>query len=88
MHLSYRSCTSTSLKLLEDPWKVRVESPGRTEHCNPLIDALSDMDVVFALAYKEGVSPVEVSLRKDVPAAGTPEADEILSITDADGKRE
>lgn len=40
-----------------------------------------DMDVVFALAYKEGVSPVAVSLRKDVPEAGTPEADEILGIT-------
>lgn len=39
------------------------------------------MDVVFALAYKEGVSPVTVSLRKDVPEAGTPEADEILGIT-------
>lgn len=38
------------------------------------------MDVVFALAYNEGVSPVEVSLRKDVPPAGTPEADEILGI--------
>ena len=39
------------------------------------------MDVVFALAYKEGVSPVTVSLRKDVPQAGTSEADEILGIT-------
>ena len=39
------------------------------------------MDVVFALAYKEGVSPVGVSLRKDVPSAGTPEADEILGVT-------
>lgn len=38
------------------------------------------MDVVFALAYNEGVSPVGVSLRKDVPAAGTPEADIILGI--------
>ena len=40
-----------------------------------------DMDVIFALAYKEGVSPVGVSLRKDIPSAGTPEADEILGIT-------
>lgn len=39
------------------------------------------MDVVFALAYNEGVSPVEVSLRKDVPLAGTPEADEILGLS-------
>lgn len=38
------------------------------------------MDVIFALAYNEGVSPVKVSLRKDVPLAGTPEADEILGI--------
>lgn len=40
--------------------------------------SLEDMDVVFALAYKEGVSPVKVSLRDDVPPAGTPEADAIL----------
>ncbi len=39
------------------------------------------MDVIFALAYKEGVSPVQVSLRKDLPAAGTPEADEILGLS-------
>ena len=42
--------------------------------------SLEDMDVVFALAYNEGVSPVKVSLRKDVPTAGTPEADAILGI--------
>lgn len=42
--------------------------------------SLEDMDVVFALAYNEGTSPVNVSLRKDVPAAGTPEADEILGL--------
>lgn len=39
------------------------------------------MDVVFALAHNEGVSPVAVSLRKDVPRAGTIEADEILGLT-------
>lgn len=39
-----------------------------------------DMDVVFALAYNEGVSPVTVSLRKDVPLAGSPEADRILGF--------
>lgn len=38
------------------------------------------MDVVFALAHNEGVSPVGVSLRKDVPLAGSPEADVILGI--------
>ncbi|KZT03479.1 general substrate transporter [Laetiporus sulphureus 93-53] len=42
--------------------------------------SLEDMDVVFALAYNEGVSPVAVSLRKDVPLAGTPEADAILGV--------
>ncbi|KZT03480.1 general substrate transporter [Laetiporus sulphureus 93-53] len=42
--------------------------------------SLEDMDVVFALAYTEGVSPVAVSLRKDVPLAGTPEADAILGV--------
>ena len=42
--------------------------------------SLEDMDVVFALAYNEGVSPVGVSLRKDVPRAGTREADVILGI--------
>jgi hypothetical protein len=41
----------------------------------------ADMDVIFALAYKEGVSPVKVSLRKDIPSAGTPEADEILGVS-------
>jgi hypothetical protein len=38
------------------------------------------MDVIFALAYNEGVSPVAVSLRKDLPLAGSPEADQILGI--------
>ncbi|KAG9311786.1 general substrate transporter [Chiua virens] len=42
--------------------------------------SLEDMDVIFALAYNEGVSPVAVSLRKDIPAAGSPEADRILGI--------
>ena len=43
------------------------------------------MDVVFAVAYNEGVSPVEVSLRKDLPLAGSLEADEILGITSREG---
>ncbi|KAL6308270.1 general substrate transporter [Sparassis latifolia] len=42
--------------------------------------SLEDIDVIFALAYNEGVSPVTVSLRKDVPPAGSPEADRILGI--------
>jgi hypothetical protein len=41
-----------------------------------------DMDVVFALAYNEGVSPVAVSLRKDVPMAGSVEANRILGFDD------
>ena len=43
------------------------------------------MDVVSAIAYNEGVSPVAVSLRKDLPLAGSPEADEILGITSREG---
>ena len=46
--------------------------------------SLEDMDIIFALAYNEGVSPVKVSLRKDVPPAGSPEADEILGITSSE----
>ncbi|QRV74835.1 Sugar (and other) transporter [Ceratobasidium sp. AG-Ba] len=42
--------------------------------------SLEDMDVVFAQAYNEGVSPVTVSLRKDLPPAGSAEADEILGF--------
>jgi hypothetical protein len=38
------------------------------------------MDVIFALAYDEGVSPVIVSLRKDIPLAGSKEADRILGV--------
>ncbi|KAH7916658.1 general substrate transporter [Hygrophoropsis aurantiaca] len=42
--------------------------------------SLEDMDVVFAFAYNEGLDPVKVSLRKDIPLAGSPEADEILGV--------
>ncbi|KAG1766717.1 general substrate transporter [Suillus placidus] len=48
--------------------------------------SLEDMDVVFAMAYNEGVSPVAVSLRRDVPPAGSPEADRILGIETIDRK--
>ncbi|EMD40622.1 hypothetical protein CERSUDRAFT_44561 [Gelatoporia subvermispora B] len=48
--------------------------------------SLEDMDVIFALAYHEGVSPVAVSLRKDVPPAGSPEADAILGIRSRDSE--
>ncbi|PBL02623.1 general substrate transporter [Armillaria gallica] len=50
--------------------------------------SLEDMDVIFAIAYNENVSPVAVSLRKDVPAAGTPEADRILGFSSAVSSRE
>ncbi|KAG2090191.1 general substrate transporter, partial [Suillus discolor] len=43
--------------------------------------SLEDLDVVFALAYINGEDPVKVSLRKDVPLAGTREADEILGVS-------
>jgi len=42
---------------------------------------LEDLDVVFALAHITGEDPVKVSLRKDVPLAGSPEADEILGVS-------
>ena len=42
---------------------------------------------MFALAYNEGVSPVGVSLRKDVPRAGTREGDIILGIESSRRKR-
>ena len=43
----------------------------------------SDMDVIFALAYNEGVSPVGVSLRKDIPLAGSVEANRILGLDES-----
>ncbi|KAI0033759.1 general substrate transporter [Vararia minispora EC-137] len=43
--------------------------------------SLEDMDILFAVAYREGVSPVSVAKRDDLPIAGTPEADEILGIS-------
>lgn len=42
--------------------------------------SLEDMDIIFALAHNEGVSPVTVSLRKDLPLAGSPEAHRILGV--------
>lgn len=38
------------------------------------------MDIIFAVAY-EGVSPVNVSFRKDLPKAGSFEANEILGFS-------
>ncbi|KAG2126227.1 general substrate transporter [Suillus clintonianus] len=43
--------------------------------------SLEDLDVVFALAHNTGEDPVKVSLRKDVPLAGSREADEILGVS-------
>lgn len=61
---------------------------GKRLHLRPRFRARSDwiradtdMDIIFALAHNEGVSPVKVSLRKDLPLAGSPEADEILGLT-------
>ncbi|KAF9482501.1 general substrate transporter [Pholiota conissans] len=45
--------------------------------------SLKDMDVIFAVAYNEGVSPVGVSLRKDIPLAGSVEANRILGLDDS-----
>ncbi|EJU03086.1 general substrate transporter [Dacryopinax primogenitus] len=42
--------------------------------------SLEDMDIIFAVAYAEGVSPVRVSLRKNLPIAGSAEADEVLGL--------
>lgn len=42
--------------------------------------SMGDLDVVFALAHVTGEDPVKVSLRKDVPLAGSREADEILGV--------
>jgi Sugar (and other) transporter len=49
--------------------------------------SLEDMDIIFAIAYNEGVSPVGVSFRKDLPTAGTPEADAILGHERKHGAR-
>lgn len=60
-----------------------LEGTSNMDFPLPLADwkqILVDMDVVFAVAYNEGVSPVGVSLRKDLPLAGSPEADEILGV--------
>lgn len=40
--------------------------------------SLEELDIIFALAHDEGISPVKVSLRGDIPRAGTKEAEEIL----------
>lgn len=44
------------------------------------------MDVIFALAYREKISPVKIAFRKDIPEAGTPEADAILGLSGDDSE--
>ena len=39
------------------------------------------MDIIFAVAYEAGVSPVNVSFRTDLPKAGSFEANEILGFS-------
>jgi len=40
--------------------------------------SLEELDLIFAIAHEEGVSPVKISLRGDIPEAGSPEAEAIL----------
>jgi len=42
--------------------------------------SLEDMDIIFAIAYNEGISPVKVSLRKNIPLAGSAEAERIMGF--------
>ena len=69
--LSYSVFASLNAFIIPVVYFFFPETAGRS---------LEDMDVIFALAHNEGVSPVKVSLRKDVPPAGSPEADAILGI--------
>ncbi|KZT60338.1 general substrate transporter [Calocera cornea HHB12733] len=50
--------------------------------------SLEDMDIIFAVAYAENISPVTVSLRKDLPVAGSAEADEVLGLKRKERGRE
>lgn len=49
-------------------------------HVKRLIGDFVDMDIIFAIAYIEGASPVAVSLRRDLPKAGSAEANRILGL--------
>jgi hypothetical protein len=80
MPSSSHACISSSLKPPEDHLKVCLQvAPVEQFQTTRLIN-VTDMDVIFALAHIEGVSPVSVSLRKDIPPAGSPEADRILGF--------
>ncbi|OJA19731.1 hypothetical protein AZE42_01495 [Rhizopogon vesiculosus] len=64
----------------------RIHGHERSYHSNrifvfPETGGRSLEDVVFASAYNAGQDPVKVSLRKDVPLAGSLEADEILGVS-------
>ncbi|KAH9482803.1 MFS-type transporter oryC [Psilocybe cubensis] len=48
--------------------------------------SLEDMDIIFAIAYNESVSPVAVSLRKDIPKAGSAEANRILGLDERESE--
>lgn len=81
MRSLYLSCTYSSLKQQGGRLKASaIRCPELPLAMTNMLE--TDMDVVFALAYNEGVSPVAVSLRKDIPQAGSPEANEILGLSD------
>ena len=42
--------------------------------------SLEELDLIFAIAHDQGVNPVGISRRGDVPAAGSKEAEEILGV--------
>lgn len=42
--------------------------------------SLEELDLIFAIAYDQGVNPVGISRRGDLPAAGSKEAEEILGV--------
>lgn len=71
---TYLLSTETAGRSLEGKFYVNLSRCVKFNHL------YSDMDVIFALAYNEGVSPVGVSLRKDVPQAGSVEANRILGL--------
>lgn len=45
--------------------------------------SLEDLDLVFAKAHDEGVSPVKVARYRDIPKAGSREAERVLGRTES-----
>jgi hypothetical protein len=41
-------------------------------------NADSQLDIIFALAHEQGISPVTISKSGEIPEAGSPEAEAIL----------